>query len=148
MLGFGSKHPPTEKIETIIGPNTNFSGRMVCDGSVRIDGVCESGEIETIGNIVVGPDAKVGATLIAENVSVSGAVTGNIRASGRLEILSTGKVWGDADVGSFLRDDGGYFEGKLVTGEKIPPPSFTQEEPAPAADGEADAESDEPEPDA
>jgi cytoskeletal protein CcmA (bactofilin family) len=138
MLGFGSKHPPVDKIETVIGPHTSFSGRLVCDGSIRIDGVCEAGEIETVGNIVVGPEAKVGATLIAENVSVSGAVTGSIKASGRLEILSAGKVWGDVDVGSFLLDDDGYFEGKLVIGEKLQPPTFGKED-SPPTDGDESA---------
>jgi cytoskeletal protein CcmA (bactofilin family) len=119
-----SKSAPIEKIETVIGPNTNFSGRLVCDGSIRIDGVCEEGVIETLGNIVIGPQAKVAADLIAENVSVSGAVTGNIRATGRLEILSTGKVWGNVDVGSFLLDEEGYFRGSLAMKDEPEPPDF------------------------
>lgn len=123
MLG-RNKGAPIDKIETVIGPNTNFSGRIVCDGSIRIDGVCESGVIETLGNIIVGPQAKVAADLIAENVSVSGAVTGNIRASGRLEILSTGKVWGNVDVGSFLLDEDGYFRGNLAMKDDLEPPDF------------------------
>ena len=123
MLGKGA---PIDKIETVIGPNTNFKGTMVCDGSVRIDGVCEEGSIRTVGNIVVGPEAKVGADLIAENVSVSGAVTGRITASGRLEILSTGKVWGDVNVGSFLLDEDGYFKGQLAMKDGPDPPSFEQ----------------------
>ena len=118
------KNPPLDKIETVIGLNTNFKGRLACDGSVRIDGICEEGVIETAGNIVVGPQAKVAANLIAENVSVSGAVTGNIKATGRLEILSTGKVWGDVDVGSFLLDDEGYFRGKLAMKEELKPPTI------------------------
>lgn len=136
MLGFGNKSAPLDKIETVIGPNTNFKGHLVCDGSVRIDGVCEEGTIETVGNIVVGPQAKVAANLIAENVSVSGSVTGSITASGRLEILSTGKVWGDVDVGSFLLDDEGYFKGKLSMKEELEPPAFGpkthQDESAPS----------------
>jgi cytoskeletal protein CcmA (bactofilin family) len=119
-----SKNPPIDKIETIIGPNTSFRGTLVCDGSVRIDGVCEEGIIQTVGNIVVGPEAKVAADLIAENVSVSGAVTGKIIASGRLEILSTGKVWGDVEVGSFLLDENGYFRGNLVMQDEPEPPVF------------------------
>jgi cytoskeletal protein CcmA (bactofilin family) len=114
-----------DKIETVIGPNTNFRGRLVCDGSIRIDGVCEEGVIETLGNIVIGPQAKVAADLIAENVSVSGAVTGSIRASGRLEILSTGKVWGSVDVGSFLLDEEGYFRGNLAMKDEPEPPDFS-----------------------
>ncbi len=131
----GKKSAPLNKIETVIGPNSNFKGRLVCDGSVRIDGICEEGVIETVGNIVVGPQAKVAANLIAENVSVSGAVTGNIKAAGRLEILSTGKVWGDVDVGSFLLDDAGYFRGKLVMKEAQEPPQIGVKpaEPAPVS---------------
>ena len=135
MLG-RSKSAPIDKIETVIGPNTNFRGRLVCDGSIRIDGVCEEGVIETLGNIVIGPQAKVAADLIAENVSVSGAVTGSIRAAGRLEILSTGKVWGNVDVGSFLLDEDGYFRGNLAMKDEPDPPDFSLisvEEDAPLA---------------
>ena len=119
-----NKDAPIEKIETVIGPNTNFKGRLVCDGSVRIDGICEEGVIETLGNIVISPQAKVAAELIAQNVSVSGSVTGKIRASGRLEILSTGKVWGDVDVGSFLLDEEGYFKGNLKMKDDLEPPQI------------------------
>lgn len=123
MLG-KNKKAPIDKIETVIGPNTSFKGTLVCDGSVRIDGVCEEGLIKTIGNIVVSPQARVAANLEAENVSVSGAVTGKIKATGRLEILNTGKVWGDVDVGSFLLDEDGFFRGKLAMKDEPEPPSF------------------------
>ena len=123
MFGKGSSKPPVDKIETIIGSNTNFNGHLKCDGSVRIDGVCEGGVIETVGNIIVGPGAMVAADLVASNVSVSGAVSGKIKASGRLEILSTGRVWGDVDVASFLLDEEGYFRGQMVMLDepKMPP---------------------------
>jgi cytoskeletal protein CcmA (bactofilin family) len=118
---------------------------LVCDGSVRIDGVCEEGVIETLGNIVIGPQAKVAADLIAENVSVSGAVTGNIKATGRLEILSTGKVWGNVDVGSFLLDEEGFFRGNLAMKDEPEPPdfssiSFEAEAAAEPAESPAEAE--------
>lgn len=134
MLGRSSKNAPIDKIETVIGPNTNFSGRLVSDGSIRIDGVCEEGIIESVGNIVVGPQARVAADLIAENVSVSGAVTGRITASGRLEILSTGKVWGDVNVGSFLLDEDGYFKGKLAMKDEPEPPAFSAASPEDTGD--------------
>jgi cytoskeletal protein CcmA (bactofilin family) len=123
VFGKGSSQPPVDKIETVIGPNTNFDGHLKCDGSVRIDGVCEGGVIETVGNIIVGPNAMVAADLIASNVSVSGAVSGKIKASGRLEILSTGRVWGDVDVASFLLDEDGYFRGQMVMQDEPKMPS-------------------------
>jgi len=118
---------PVDKVETFIGPNTNFKGTLICDGSVRIDGVCDEGLIKTVGNIVVGPEAKVAANLEAENVSVSGAVTGNITALGRLEILSSGKVWGDVIVGSFLLDEEAFFKGKLTMKDEPERPHFGRE---------------------
>ena len=123
MLSKGNKNPSLDKIETIIGPNTNFNGHLKCDGNVRIDGVCEEGLIETVGNVIVSANAMVAADIVARNVSVSGAVSGKIKASDRLEILSTGRVWGDVEVGSFLLDEDGYFRGQLVMKEEpeVPP---------------------------
>ena len=137
------KQAPIDKIETVIGLNTNFKGRLVCDGSVRIDGICEEGVIETAGNIVVGPQAKVAADLIAENISISGAVTGNIKASERVEILNTGKVWGDVDAGSFLLDNEAHFQGKLLTQGELAPPEISSatNEPAPAQEANAEKDS-------
>lgn len=130
MLGKGSKKPALDKIETIIGANTNFNGHLKCDGNVRIDGVCEGGLIETVGNVILGPNAMVAADIVARNVSVSGAVTGKIKASDRLEILSTGRVWGDVEVGSFLLDEDGYFRGQLVMKEEPEiPPQLARVEP-------------------
>jgi cytoskeletal protein CcmA (bactofilin family) len=52
---------------------------------------------------------------------VAGAVRGKIKASGRLEILSTGQVWGDISVDSFLIDEGGFFSGlSVMRGEMEP----------------------------
>jgi cytoskeletal protein CcmA (bactofilin family) len=118
VFGKSGKKPPINRIETVIGPNTSFDGHLKCDGSVRIDGVCEGGVVETVGNVIVSPEAMVAADIVARNVSVSGAVSGKIRASNRLEILSTGRVWGDAEVGSFLLDEDGYFRGQLVMKEE------------------------------
>jgi cytoskeletal protein CcmA (bactofilin family) len=103
--------PASDRIENVIGPTATFVGDLKCDGGVRIDGVFQ-GTLETMGNVIVGEAAKVVADIVGRNISISGAVKGNIKASGRLEILSTGLVWGDIQVESFLIDEGGVFSGK------------------------------------
>jgi cytoskeletal protein CcmA (bactofilin family) len=103
--------PASDRIENVIGPTATFVGELKCDGGVRIDGVFQ-GTLETMGNVIVGETAKVVADLVGRNISISGAVKGSITASGRLEILSTGLVWGDIQVASFLIDEGGVFSGK------------------------------------
>src|SRR5690606_21633565 len=82
------------KPETVIGANTTFVGTIKTDGNVRIDGTLE-GDIEILGNLIIGETGRVIATIKAQNVHVSGAVKGEITAVEQLEISPTGKVWGD-----------------------------------------------------
>jgi cytoskeletal protein CcmA (bactofilin family) len=117
VFGKGKSHS-VDKIEAVIGPATSFNGHLKCDGSVRIDGLCE-GSIETGGNVIIGEGAKVIADITAENISVSGAVKGSITARGRLEILSTGRVWADIAVTSFLIDEGGFFRGRSIMSSEL-----------------------------
>ena len=77
------------------------------------------------------------ADITAENVSVSGAVKGNITARGRLEILPTGRVWADIAVASFLIDDGGFFRGEITMSGK-PEPSLEAPQPADKMDKTAE----------
>lgn len=100
----------TEPLETVIGASANLRGTLQSDGGVRVEGVFE-GLIETAGNVVVGPAARVVADITARNVTVAGAVKGNIDATGRLEILSSGAVYGDVQVEAVMIDEGGQFHG-------------------------------------
>jgi cytoskeletal protein CcmA (bactofilin family) len=142
VFGKGKSHS-VDKIEAVIGPAASFNGHLKCDGSVRIDGIYE-GAIETAGNVIIGEGAKVVADITAENVSVAGAAKGNITARDRLEILSTGRVWADIAVTSFLIDEGGFFRGEIIMPEE-PEPSLEAPQPTGEIDKAAKeaAESDE-----
>ncbi|HEY54274.1 MAG TPA: polymer-forming cytoskeletal protein, partial [Caldilineae bacterium] len=80
---------------------------------VRIDGVIEGGRIETLGNIIIGHDARVVADIQADTVSVAGAYKGELNAK-RVELLDGGRMWGTIRVESFLLDEGGFMRGELV----------------------------------
>jgi cytoskeletal protein CcmA (bactofilin family) len=113
-----------DRIEVTVGPTANINGDLVCDGIVKVDGVYQ-GSIKTVSNVIISEKGRVDAHVEAQNVSVSGQVKGSIVAKGRLEILSTGRVWADVTVSSFLLDDGGKLHGALKmfgTGEE--PESF------------------------
>lgn len=127
--------PPPGQVETVVGPTTNFKGSVQNDGGLRVDGVFE-GAVETGGNLIVGEEAKVMADIVAYNVSVAGSVKGNIKAN-RVEVLSTGRVWGDVAVKSFLVDEGGFIRGEIIMeGAEFEPP------PAKSASKTADVERD------
>ena len=98
------------KIETVIGSSVSLTGSLKAEGTIRIDGLFE-GEIETAADVVIGRSGKVLANIKAQNVLVAGAVKGNITAVARLEIVSTGRVWGDIDVAALFVEEGGVFHG-------------------------------------
>ncbi len=133
------KPPPPGQVETVVGPTTNFKGTVQNDGGLRVEGIFE-GLVETGGNLIVGEEAKVMADIVAYNVSVAGAVKGNIKAN-RVEILSSGRVWGDIAVKSFLIDEGGFVRGEIIMeGAEFELPLTKAPEPARTT---ADVEKDE-----
>jgi cytoskeletal protein CcmA (bactofilin family) len=128
------------KIETVIGPNAYFRGDIQSDGGARIDGVFE-GTVDITGNLVVGEAAKVIADIQANNISISGAIKGDISAN-KVEILETGRVWGNLKVKSLLLNEGAFLRGQTtmhgdVEPPLIEPPKESKEESATIVDVEA-----------
>lgn len=111
---------PISKIETVIGPNAYFKGELQSDGGVRVDGIFE-GTIDITGNLVIGEGAKIIADVKANNISISGAIKGNINGN-RVEILETGRVWGDLTINSLLLNEGAYLRGQTTMHGDIEPP--------------------------
>ncbi|MDW8267810.1 MAG: polymer-forming cytoskeletal protein, partial [Anaerolineae bacterium] len=84
------RRPEPDQIEVTLGSRASLRGELRCDGSVRIDGVVEEGSrIETLGNVIIGSEARVAADIKAETVSVAGAYKGNLEAR-RVELLAGG----------------------------------------------------------
>lgn len=132
MFGREKRPVPLDRIEVSIGPTANINGDLECDGIVKIDGIYK-GSIKTASNVIVSEKGRIDAHVEAQNVSVSGQAKGSIVAKGRLEILSTGRVWADVTVSSFLLDDGGKLHGGLkMFGAGPEPESFDVPPPTPA----------------
>lgn len=100
-----------KKIDTVIGKDTEVTGKLVASGAVRVEGRLE-GEILATSDVVVGETARIEAQVTARNVTIAGEVYGNIEASGRLEIVPTGRLIGDVRVAFLAVDDGAFFKGQ------------------------------------
>ncbi len=123
------RHPEPDRVDVIIGESAVITGEIRCEASVRIDGVMEGGSIETLGNVIIGPNARVLADIKAKTVSVSGAYKGALTAQ-RVELLEGGRMWGAISVVSFLLDEGGFMHGELIMlSEETPENPFEPEEP-------------------
>lgn len=99
-----------ERLDTIIGKDTSFKGSLQAGGTLRIDGYFE-GEITTKGNIVVGENGVIKATIKGRNCTVAGEVNGDISAEQKLEIVSSGKVNGNIQCENLIIGEGAVFHG-------------------------------------
>ncbi len=107
------QRPEPDHIDVVIGESAAMSGEIRCEASVRVDGVIDGGRIETLGNVIIGPNARVLADIEAKTVSVSGAYKGKLSAR-RVELLEGGRMWGQISVHSFLLDEGAFMHGELI----------------------------------
>lgn len=110
MFGKRPQAPQNKKVDTIVGKDSSANGKMIIRGSLRVDGYFD-GEIKADGDVAVGDSGKLKATIHAANVTIAGEVIGNIYASGRLEIASTGKLYGEVKTGALCIEDGAIFKG-------------------------------------
>jgi len=100
-----------DRIDTVIGKGAEFRGTLTSPTGIRIDGKLE-GQVENAGDVTVGEGALVVGDIFGRNVTVSGEVRGNIKASSKLEITTTGKVSGDIGWGALIIAEGARFDGK------------------------------------
>ena len=104
-------HKATERISTTLGRETEFNGVMRFQDSLKIDGAF-SGEILSSGFLYIEQGASVTANIRVGSVVVGGTVHGNIEATEKLEMLSSGKVYGNIRTAKLKIADGVVFEGK------------------------------------
>jgi cytoskeletal protein CcmA (bactofilin family) len=120
------------EVHTLIGKGSEFDGKLIFEGQVRIDGKF-SGQINTKDVLVIGEGARVMAEISAGTVIVNGVVEGNIKAAQLIELHQPGRVKGNLEAPALSIDRGVVFEGscKMEGSNKGAPP--------PALPGPADA---------
>jgi cytoskeletal protein CcmA (bactofilin family) len=110
--------PSTERVTSVLGAGVNWQGTLRGTGGVRIEGAFD-GEIALRGMLVVGETGRITCeNLRANTVIVAGAVRGNITAE-KLEIRSTGRVWGDVVTVSFSTEEGAFLRGQIRMEEQV-----------------------------
>mgnify|MGYP001399088964 FL=1 len=106
------------RVSTVLGPGIHWVGDLHGTGGVRVEGTLQ-GDVVIKGLVVIGETGKVICPeLKAETVVVAGTVQGNITCQ-KLEIRSTGRVWGDVLAVSFSSEDGAFLRGQMRMEEQI-----------------------------
>lgn len=119
---FNLKSEPQEvggsKINAILGKGAQFEGKLIFEGTVRIDGKF-SGEIVSDDQLIIGESADVNAEIKVNNIIISGNVVGNIEAKGKVEIQAPGKLKGNIKAPALVINEGVMFDGHCqMAGEK------------------------------
>ena len=129
-----------QRVDSILGSNISWQGSLTGSGGIRIEGAFD-GDIALDGLVVVGPAGRVTCRqLKAETVVVAGSVKGDIVAS-KVEILKSGRVWGDVTTVAFATEEGAFLRGAITMEEELDL-GFAPKEP-PQEPGEPENEQDE-----
>ncbi|OGO26746.1 MAG: hypothetical protein A2136_08580 [Chloroflexi bacterium RBG_16_54_11] len=122
-----------DRITSVLSVGINWNGNLGGSGGVRIEGTFE-GDIAMRGLLVVGETGRVTCQCMRANtVIVAGAVKGDITAE-RLEIRSTGKVWGNVVTVSFSTEEGAFLRGQITMEDKVDIGVSAGAEPNPEAE--------------
>lgn len=124
------------RVSTILGPGVHWQGDLKGEGGVRIEGTVD-GDVDLRGLLVIGESGRLNSVQIRANtVVVAGAVRGDITAE-KVEIRSTGRVWGNVTTAAFATEEGAFLRGQIQMEEHIalgpapapPPPAKDETQP-------------------
>ncbi len=109
---------PSERVTSVLGSGFSWKGNLSGSGGVRIEGAFE-GDIALRGLLVVGESGRVTCQQLRANVViVAGAIKGDITAE-KVEIRSTGRVWGDVVTAAFSTEEGAFLRGQIRMEEEV-----------------------------
>lgn len=101
-----------------VGKSLRIEGKIVSVDDLTIDGQVD-GTIE-VGDhsLVIGAGASVKADLVARTITISGAVTGSVVASEKVDLRASGSILGDIVAPRLILADGAVITGRIEAGDK------------------------------
>ncbi|RFA31023.1 hypothetical protein CAI21_03360 [Alkalilimnicola ehrlichii] len=111
-MGFLRKRNDGENVNlgtTVISQGTKFVGELTLDAKLHIDGHFE-GNVTSSNDVSIGSTGHFEGTIVAKNMLVSGYARGKFECD-CLEIIETGRVFGDVVSEDFVIESGGRFVG-------------------------------------
>jgi cytoskeletal protein CcmA (bactofilin family) len=112
---------------TVIGKSVVVRGELSGNEDLFLDGDLEGTITLTESRLTIGPNARVLADLNVRDLVVFGRLTGNVKATGRIELRQTAVVNGDIFASRLSIEDAAVIKGRveLVAGAETVPASAT-----------------------
>ncbi|MBM4347350.1 MAG: polymer-forming cytoskeletal protein [Deltaproteobacteria bacterium] len=101
----------TDKLQSLLGMNSNFKGELNVKGTLRVDGTVD-GKLDA-DCLILSETAMVKGSATAKKIIIGGKINGNVFAHELVEVKSKGKVWGDIITPKLTIIEGGEVNGKI-----------------------------------
>jgi cytoskeletal protein CcmA (bactofilin family) len=104
------KRPRRSDLTAFIDEGSEMEGRYTFRGTVMLNGRFK-GEISSEDTLIIGERGVVEADIRAGRVQVNGEITGNVRATERIDLKRTARMYGDVEAPVVVVEEGVVFEG-------------------------------------
>jgi cytoskeletal protein CcmA (bactofilin family) len=98
---------------TVIGKSVTIRGELSGKEDLFMDGDIEGTITLPESRLTVGPNARILADIHVRDVIVFGTVTGNIHASGRIDLRQSAAVKGDIFAGRLSIEESASIQGRV-----------------------------------
>lgn len=109
---------PTDKIDTLIGPNTELTGDVVFTGGLRVDGRVTGNvsarESSDGSTLTVSEQGEISGNVSVPHVVINGIVNGNVTSNGKVMLQSKAKIVGDVYYKAIEMELGATVNGSMV----------------------------------
>ncbi|MBS2024626.1 MAG: polymer-forming cytoskeletal protein [Deltaproteobacteria bacterium] len=123
--------PRQEQLNALLGKGSSFEGKLLFEGTVRIDGKF-TGEIISTDTLIIGEGAEVKGEIQVGSLVIVGDYNGNAKAIKSIELKSPAKVRGALTTASIVIERGVFFDGTCkmdMTGSSSAPAPAHSEPP-------------------
>ena|SRR5256885_4022578 len=96
-----------------IGKSVIIRGELSGSEDLYLDGEVEGNISLTDHNLIVGPNGRVRANVVAKDVVVHGKVDGNVQGHDRVELKKSAVLSGDISTQRIVIEDGAFFKGAI-----------------------------------
>ena len=116
MFNKKNTHNESAGAPTYLGGGMKIDGKITGRKPIWMDGEIQ-GTVDCESEVVIGPTANIQATIHASTIKVNGKIQGDLYATGRVEIMSQGKIDGNITnlPGALVIHEGGIMEGQCLT---------------------------------
>jgi len=123
---------------TLVGRSVTIRGEVTGSEDLYVDGTIEGTITLVSGRLTIGPNARIIADVQAPEIIIMGALEGNVRSEGRVELRNKASVVGDIVAVRLAVEEGAIIRGLVDLRGPVPvietieaPVESPQAEPSP-----------------